>query len=246
MQSSKKLYEEFHRNIYSQKRIIKNDNFTYRNITSLIDRYFVRKAKVLDIGCGAGAISFYLVKKGHQVDGIDISKNAILNCSKNSKILNLKNVRFEVVNFPNQRWKKKYKYIICSEVLEHLKDDKKALRKIFYHLEKEGIGIISCPSINAPLFKLGQANEFDKTVGHLRRYSLNELSQLCKKTGFKIVATKKTEGIVRNFLFLNPIAGKLVKIINFFPFISNVVTIMDDISLKLFGESNVFVVIKKP
>ena len=64
--------------------------------------------------------------------------------------------------------------------------------------------IITTPSSNAPLYRLGLATEFDKKVGHIRRYTQSELRQKAKAAGYKIVYEQKNEGIVRNFLFFKP------------------------------------------
>lgn len=51
------------------------------------------KGKILDIGCGAGSHSLYLLEKGFDVMAIDISKNAIEACKlrgiKNAKVQNV-------------------------------------------------------------------------------------------------------------------------------------------------------------
>jgi len=238
-------YEEFHRNTLSQVRIINRNNFTYRIILNVISRYLEPRKKILDIGCGAGTISLHLASKGHTVCGIDISSNAIKSCRESAKKLGIeKNADFKVMNFPNKIPNEKFNFILLIEVIEHLKNDSLALRKIYSLLSKGGIAIISTPSKNAPMHKLGLAKTFDRKVGHLRRYAMDELVNKCKLVGFEIVETKKTEGIIRNFLFLNPIVGKSIRFIKFF--IADIVTLIDEISLKLFGESDIFVIVKKP
>ncbi len=227
-----------------QKRIINERNFTYRIIFSVVNKYLKGKKKILDIGCGAGTISLYLANIGNEVLGIDISQNAINSCNESAKFLGFRNINFERITFPDKVPSGQFDYIICSEVLEHLENDDLALKKIYALLKPEGVAVISTPSKNAPLYKLGFAKKFDERVGHLRRYTLQELVSKCKKNNFSILETKKTEGILRNFLFLNPLVGKLVRFIKFF--ISDIVTFFDNISLKLFGESQIFVVVKKP
>lgn len=237
-------YEDFHKNTLFQTRIINRNNFTYRIILNIISKYLESHRKILDIGCGAGTISLYLASKGKKVYGIDISNIAIKSCLESARKLGMEsNVHFETMNFPNKIPKEKFDFILLIEVIEHLKNDQLALDKTFSLLKKGGIAIISTPSKNAPLYKLGLAHEFDERVGHLRRYSLDELVGRCESAGFKILETRKTEGVVRNFLFLNPIAGKFIRFIKFF--ISDIVTFIDEISLKIFGESDIFVVVKK-
>src|SRR3989344_4090379 len=191
----KSIYEKFHENTMPQTHIIKKNNFTYRIIIDVINKYVKNGNSILDIGCGAGTLSFYLASKGYSVHGIDISKKAIKACVQSARLLGLNNVSFKVKNFPDESLNKKFDFIICTEVLEHLEDDRKALSKIFLSLNKGGIAILSTPSKNAPLFRIGYAKEFDEKVGHLRRYYLRELVDRCNRQGFLVLEAKKTEGI---------------------------------------------------
>ncbi|MCL4353219.1 class I SAM-dependent methyltransferase [Patescibacteria group bacterium] len=237
-------YDSFHASTLMQKRVIDSSNFTYRDILGILNEYLPGRTKVLDIGCGAGVLSLYLASKGKKVFGIDVSKKSISSCRQSAEYLHFKNIEFARMNFPREVPRSKFDLIICNEVLEHIAEDELALIKIHQMLTDKGVLVISVPSKNAPLYKMGMAKEFDKRVGHLRRYSEQEIVQICKKTGLEILKVKKTEGILRNFLFLNPVAGKSIRFIKFF--ISDVVSFIDLISLFLFGESNNFVVARKP
>lgn len=241
------LYENLHKKTKSQKKIIEKKNFTYRNLIKILEKYIDNEDKILDIGCGAGTVDFYLANQGHKVLGIDISEKAVKACRKSARALGLKDrASFKKLNFPERKPQGKFDLIICSEVLEHLESDKKAVEVIFGLLRPGGIVIFSTPSKNAPLYKLGLAKKFDEKVGHLRRYFLKELKTLVRKTGFVVLETIKTEGILRNFLFLNPIAGKLVRVLNKIGFLSDITTFVDRLTISLFGESNIFIVAQKP
>ena len=119
-----------------------------------------------------------------------------------------------------------------------------ALKKIYKLLNPQGKVIITTPSENAPLHKIGYAKGFDKRVGHLRRYTAGELATKSKNVGFIVLETKKTEGIIRNFLYLNPIAGKSIRFIKYF--MVDVILWMDWLSLKFLGESDLIIVLEKP
>ncbi len=69
------------------------------------------------------------------------------------------------------------------------------------------------------------------------------LSQKCINTGFRIIETKRTEGLLRNFLFINPVAGKSIRFIKYI--FVDIVTFFDNISLFLFGESQIFLILTK-
>lgn len=239
------FYESFHKKTKAQYHIISERNYTYHIILNILKDYVHGKKDILDIGCGAGTISLYLAKKGkHNILGIDVSEIAIESSKKSAAILSIKNAWFETMNFPIDTPKGKYDIILCFEVIEHLKKDQLAINRIFNMLKAGGIIILSTPSLNAPLFRMGYAKRFDEKVGHLRRYNVEQLSSMFKTEGFKILEIKKTEGILRNFLFLSSYAGWLIRFIKF-PF-SLVVEKIDDIFLALFGESDIFIIAQKP
>lgn len=241
------LYEKFHEKIEPQNKIIGEKNFTYRILIEILERYISDKEKILDIGCGVGTVDFYLANKGYRILGFDISEKAVETCIQSAKELDLKaRVAFNQLNFPRERPSGTFDLAICSEVLEHLENDADAVKVIFNLLDSGGIVIFSTPSTNAPLYKIGFTKEFDKKVGHLRRYSQDGLERMTSKSGFVIKEVMKTEGIIRNFLFLNSTAGKLVRILNKVGFLSDTVTMLDLLTIPLFGESNIFLVAQKP
>jgi ubiquinone biosynthesis O-methyltransferase len=242
--TNKKLYEVFHQNTQSQSHLIDKHNYTYHIIVNVIDKYLESSKNVLDIGCGSGTLTFYIANKGKNVLGIDISSKAIKACRQSAAMLNLENkTRFEVMSFPNQIPKGKFDLVIFMEVIEHLDNDDLSLNKIYSLLKKDGILIISTPSKNAPMYRMGYAKEFDKRVGHLRRYTKDELVKKCIRAKFSIIETKRTEGLFRNFLFLNPYAGKMIRFIKY-P-LSLIAIFIDQIFLSLFGESDIFVIVQK-
>lgn len=235
------LYEKYHKKSSAQYKIIKENNFTYINLLPILNSCLSKNIKtILDIGCGSGTISLYLASKGYKVKGIDISKNAIDASIKSAENIGLKNVTFEVCEFPNRIPSGKYDMVYFSEVIEHLPDDELALQKIYKLLKPGGTLFLSTPSKNAPLYRLGYAKKFDKEVGHLRRYAVGELSDKLKRRGFTIKKVYKRESILRNFLFLNPTAGKLIKFIKFF--LASVVTSLDNFLAKKTGESQIITV----
>lgn len=243
----KSLYEKYHQKTRLQKRVIHQKNFTYRLILSVLEPYLVDEKRILDIGCGAGTLSFYMASKGNNVVGIDISSRVISVCKLNAKNLNLeKNVNFKVVDFLKARIDKHFDLVLCSEVLEHLVDDHLALQKIFDNLKQSGLVFISAPSRNAPLLRLGFLRKFDEKVGHLRRYGLNQIVDLLRNQKFKILEARKTEGILRNFLFVSRLGSPMVRVANRFSIVSDIFTFFDNITLRLFGESQIIVVAQKP
>lgn len=240
-----KIYEKYHSERKLQKHIINATDFTYKSLLDLLIKYCQKRGKVLDIGCGVGTIDFYLAERGHTVVAIDISENAISIARRNAKIFGLdKYMQFYIGNFPEEIPKGIFDTIICSEILEHIKDDKGSVKKIKESLRKNGIVIASSPSQKAPLFKMGLLKNFDREVGHLRRYTDNSYRELFESAGLKILEIKKNEGILRSLLFTNKIGSLALRVINKWPF-SVVFTFFDDLTIPIFGESDIIIVAQK-
>jgi hypothetical protein len=91
---------------------------------------------------------------------------------------------------------------------------------------------------------LGLLNEFEKEDGHLRRYTEKSFRTLFENAGFKVLENKKTEGILRNLLFTNPIGGLLLRILKRWPF-SPIISFLDDLTIPILGESNIYLVAQK-
>ncbi len=241
-----RLYEKYHKSTNIQKKIIAENNFTYRNIIFFLNKYlFLNKnfKNVLDIGCGAGTIPLYIASKGYEVLGVDISDKAVESANGSAKYLKLSNAHFERIDFPERYPFGKYDFIIFTETIEHLEDDAKALSVIFKMLRKNGLLLISTPLISAPLARFRFVKEFDIKVGHLRRYTEEELVRKSRDAGFSVVEIKKTEGLLRNYLFINENAGKLIRYLKFF--LSDIISLLDKVLIPIFGASNVFLVLRK-
>lgn len=239
------IYETYHLKRNIQNHTISDNDFTYRPLLSFLKKYNKLGFEILDIGCGVGTIDLYLAKKDHKVIGIDISKRGIEIAKKNAQKLSLYvNLKFLVKNFPQSLPSGKFDLIICSEVLEHLKDDRSAVNAISKLLKRDGIVIASSPSKNAPLYKWGALSRFDQEVGHLRRYTKGGFIKLFKESKFKVIETKEAEGLLRNFLFTNLFGGLLLRLFNKWPF-SEIITFIDSALIPIFGESDIYLVAKK-
>ncbi len=239
------FYEAFHSAASLQPRVIRPDNFTYRAVIAALDRYLGTGMRVLDIGCGLGALSFYMASKGNQVVGIDISERAIQSCRASAQSLGLADrTCFEAVDFISATFEGPFHLILCSEVLEHLPDDYHALAKIHDLLSPGGVVILSVPSANAPVHRLRLRlfghDAFDERVGHLRRYTSDELTTKVEAAGLRVVESWGTEGALRNFLYVTRPGNLLLRLVRLW--VCPIVTTVDSVFLKLLGESQIFVV----
>lgn len=149
-----------------------------------------RGHKILDIGCGSGAVARLLTANGNVVDGITISQSELDEANKvlrNGYIYNLEN------GLPADIADNEYDYIICSHVLEHIAFPEKLLKDIKRTLKPDGCLIIALPNVFYYKyrwqllkgdFKSEETGIWDYT--HLRWYSFNTAKTMLQKAGFEI------------------------------------------------------------
>lgn len=81
-----------------------------------------------------------------------------------------------------------FSHAISSEVLEHMSDDRQAIKEIARVMKPSGNFIVTFPHR-----KFYFAVD-DRFVGHFRRYEINEMTDRLKDAGFKPVAIQKVLG----------------------------------------------------
>jgi len=155
-------------------------------VNSLIDN-----KKTLDLGCGEGIFCFELKKRGFDITGIDISKEALIHAKENFKKLSLdvNVINGSAENIPTK--KNSFEQVICLDVLEHVKEPNKVLKEINEALIKEGTFILTVPN-ELYLFKTIIPYDFSgilKEIGHKHPgFSFPKIKNLLNNNGFKIIS----------------------------------------------------------
>lgn len=117
----------------------------------ILDTLAKEKPKIiLDIGCGRGfyvnAVSFFSFPE--EIYGIDIQKE-YLNQAKNNT--HDSRIHLQVASVYKLPYPANFvDFIICSEIFEHLSDEKKALLEIKRVLKKNGSVVFTVPNRNFP------------------------------------------------------------------------------------------------
>lgn len=139
------------------------------------------KGKIMEVGCGIGSITSLYVGK-FDVTCIDISTEYIKIINKRfSEFKNFHAMTFDIEQCDSKIFEEaSYDTIICSNVLEHIRNDFSALLNMNRLLKPDGILILLVPAMNF-LY-----NNMDKTVGHYRRYTTKKINPLLQNAGFKI------------------------------------------------------------
>lgn len=243
------FYEIYHKSFIktkSQNKIISERNFTYVNFFRFVLPAIRRESptKILDVGSGSGTIGLYLSSLGFKVIGLDVSKHAVDRANASAQRLDIQSIsKYINIDFVRFSSNEKFDVIICFEVIEHLENDNFAIQKLKEKLAPGGLLALSTPLKSAPLSKIGLTRKFDRNVGHLRRYSESEIKMKIENVGFTIIKIVKTEGIIRNSLYVFPRLGFIIKFIR--SYMTDIVTFFDDLSGKLFGYSDIIILARK-
>jgi len=170
-------------------------------LKALYFRRFIKAFRfdnVLDAGCGIGLFSVYLAKKypKAKVDACDLDNDYIAVGKKMVNDLGLTNVNMFQADLLQLDESSKYDLIICMDVIEHIKDDRRLVANLYEALKPGGSLYLSTPHsrhINRHLKRFGVTYE-SKT--HVRPgYSEKELSEILKEAGFAIVRLKNIWGL---------------------------------------------------
>ena len=103
--------------------------------------------EVLDVGCSIGYDCFALaMEKECNVLGIDVDKTSIQLANNIKQVLDCKNTEFQLADIMTGGVEgKQFDVVILFEVLEHIKNDEKALREVLKRLKPNGLLLLSVP-----------------------------------------------------------------------------------------------------
>ena len=202
----------------------------------LINKYLL--GHLAEVGPGNGTNLSYYIDKPNKIDLFEPSKKHYDNLKKTFS----KNHKIKVFN-RSFGGKKKYDTIVYLDVLEHIKKDKEEVKKALGLLKKNGKLIINVPA-NSHLY-----SNFDKDVGHYKRYSKKDFEIILQNFSFRKVSYRYYDSIgyllsLMSKLFITNYKKnfeKKIKIWNNLIFLSK---LLDKITLNAFGKS-LLVIIEK-
>lgn len=154
----------------------KAKSYNFR-IFKLASKYL--RGDILEIGSGIGTFTKDLVSLGNvwsiEPDPLNLKKTKIL-IGKKAK------VGYGDIEKGKYFFKdKKFDSAICLNVLEHIENDSEAIKNIHKLLKKNGKVFLLTPAF------MGAYGEIDKSLGHYRRYRINNLCNLFEENNFEIV-----------------------------------------------------------
>ncbi|MEO7392288.1 MAG: class I SAM-dependent methyltransferase, partial [Ramlibacter sp.] len=170
-----------------------------RTSLSVLSGMIAAGSRVLDLGTGSGAMGQYLSEhSGCVVDGLTINE-------KEAALARPFYRQVEVANLEQPDWPvvfggERYDYIVCADVLEHLREPERVLRECPALLAEGGRLLISVPNaaysgLVAELlegrFTYRDEGLLDRT--HLRFFTRGSLSEFLAGQGWVIDAIQRIE-----------------------------------------------------
>ena len=142
--------------LYKEKGIIQKEPSKF---VKAVVEFFKQEnlKKILDLGCGTGRHTIYLVKQGFKVYGCDASKSAL-------KIIKeiIPEVDFRQCDMTNLLYEENsFDGVLCHFVIQHgkISEIKKAISEIYRVLKYNGILYLSVPSVEHPEYFTGEEIE---------------------------------------------------------------------------------------
>lgn len=153
------------------------NNYILFLVNRVVQNYQL-KPPFLDAGSGTGYASKYLAMRGWAGKAIDLSPKALEITKKSLLPFNKVKVMREDIMIQ----KGKFNTILLFDVIEHIKDDEKVLKKINHLLNPGGYLLLALTS-NPKEWRWD-----DEFYGHYRRYSENDIKDKLRKVGLEPVS----------------------------------------------------------
>ena len=170
---------------------------------------------VLDVGCGEGRHSIEACRSAHcTVCALDLDqKNAVTtkyflsvmddDGRNHSQWLSVRGNAMSMP-FPDACFDK----IICSEVLEHIPNDKQVIDELKRILKDEGILAVSVPSYFSETIYWSMSRQYhNQPGGHIRKYRFKQLISILRDSGFNVFNTHREHALHVPYWFLRCLFG---------------------------------------
>jgi SAM-dependent methyltransferase len=156
-----------------------NKALRYDAVRTALRRTDVWPRRILEIGCGQGAMGAHLSEMGEylglepDLPSFELAQDLMRRIGRGE----VRNIGFESLDASE-----KFDLVCAFEVLEHMPDDDLTLEQWTALVAPDGLLLVSTPGYEA------RYTAYDKLVGHCRRYQPDFLAGLLSKHGLEDVS----------------------------------------------------------
>jgi SAM-dependent methyltransferase len=168
------------------------------------------RGRILEVGAGRGTFSRELRNLGESLTAVEPSARLIP--ALREQVDGLTNV-LVVCGLLSEIADNEFNTAVMLNVLEHIDDDAAIVAEVFKRLAPNGTFCVWVPAF------AGLYGEFDRLVGHCRRYRKDELEQLLTSKGFVIQESRYTNlpgffawWLIIRLLGKKPTSGRLATV----------------------------------
>jgi SAM-dependent methyltransferase len=181
---------------------INNFWFVARNrlIRWLAQQHLPNRANYMELGCGTGFVLQMLNKTfphwcmsatEAQPEGIEFARSRVSSA-----------VKFFQLDACAIPFRDEFDAVGAFDVIEHIRDDIKAIEQIYASLKPNGLFLLSVPQ------HMFLWSAYDEAGCHFRRYSARELKEKLEQAGFEILESMSFNSLLLPLMMLSRIRKK--------------------------------------
>lgn len=152
---------------------------TFRESLRLVNRYYPKRGRILDVGAAAGFFLKVAKDDGWETYGVEPSKWSVEFANGNYKVNEKQGVLGEV------KFKSGFFDVVTMwDVLEHVPDPAADLREVYRILKPGGMLVINYPDFGTPLSRLAGKKWWFLLSVHLFYFDRVSMGKILAKSGF--------------------------------------------------------------
>ena len=172
--------------------------------------------RVLDMGCGAGRHAFALLRRGAHVTALDMDAAELKDVAGMFEAMREEGevpdgataaaVRGTAYSLPFANGT--FDYVVCSEVLEHLLEDRRAMAELTRVLKPGGLMAVTVPRWGPELVCWALSSAYHEAEGgHVRIYRGSELVRRLESVGLEPQGSHHTHALHSPYWWLKCAVG---------------------------------------
>lgn len=145
----------------------------------LSKRFNLNKKKIIEIGCGTGAMLDIIKEAGMDAYGLEYSDNSVTKGLREGRKI-IKGYLTEIGTINEF----KFDAFFCYNFLEHVPNINLFVKNIYNNLKEAGIGLVTVPNLN---YLLETKSFYEFVPDHLSYFTKNTLQILFEQNNFEII-----------------------------------------------------------